>query len=259
MKKLRIVQGGIENGDKDFIEYAAANKKNTKSWIAPKDSLPGDDAVIYIGGYGFFATATINSIATPRKDWRNRYGAALKDFKLIEPAISLATIQKYIPELTWANYPRSVTTPNDEIANKIRNLIHKRRKTGLPDYDDESIEELNIDELKKIALMRSSSSLSKQKRTAIYRARSLAIKRYVLCRADGACEFCKQEAPFFKPDGNAYLEPHHTTSVADEGPDHPAHVIGLCPNCHRRAHYSEDAKSFNEKLKKILRKKLEPV
>jgi len=259
MKKLRIVQGGIENGDKAFIEKAAAKGKNSASWIAPKESLPGDDVVVYIGSYGFFATATINSMAKPREDWPNRYGAALKNFKLIEPAISLSTIQRYIPELTWVNYPRSVTTPSDEIANKIRSLILKRRKSGLPDYDDESIEEANIDELRKIALMRSSSSLSKQKRTAIYRARSLAIKRYVLHRANGVCEFCNEAAPFYKSDGTAYLEPHHTTRVADEGPDHPSHVIGLCPNCHRRAHYSDDAKSFNEQLKKILRSQLEPA
>lgn len=59
-------------------------------------------------------------------------------------------------------------------------------------------------------------------------------------------------APFRKPDGHAYIEPHHTTRLADDGPDHPAKVIGLCPNCHRRAHYAEDAKVFNHSLKRKL-------
>ena len=40
------------------------------------------------------------------------------------------------------------------------------------------------------------------------------------------------------------------TRRADDGPDHPAHVIALCPNCHRRAHYAGDAKAFNTVLKR---------
>lgn len=225
MKQLRILQGGIENGDKDWIEEAAASGDSSPSWVAPKDSQPGDEAVIYIGGYGFFATGIIDSDAKPRKGWTNRYGVTVHKLKLIQPAISLATIQRRIPKLTWANYPRSITTPDPAVVEQIRELLRDRRKTRLPDWDDEALAESNLDELRAAALMRSRPSAPPKVRKAIYRARSLAIKLYVLQRTEGYCEYCWELAPFIRTDGSPYLEPHHTTRLADEGPDHPAQVI----------------------------------
>jgi hypothetical protein len=32
------------------------------------------------------------------------------------------------------------------------------------------------------------------------------------------------------------------------GPDHPAHVIALCPNCHRRVHFGADGHTYNATL-----------
>lgn len=78
--------------------------------------------------------------------------------------------------------------------------------------------------------------------------RSEAVKVYVLRRSKGICEGCEQPAPFKRPDGSYYLEPHHIRRVSDSGPDHPRWVAALCPNCHRRAHSSEDRLSFNESL-----------
>jgi hypothetical protein len=248
MARLHIVQGGIENGDKRWLEGAASKHRESRSWIAPKTAMVDDHVVIFIGGYGFFATARIKSKPVPRPDWPNRYGAGLKSIRLIKPAISIATIQRHIPTLIWANYPRSITTPRPTEATQVEKLISERRKTGLPDLFDDALAGSNIDELRTVALMSARSCLVPIPRTTILRARSTAIHLYVLARAAGRCEGCKKVAPFFKEDGSAYLESHHTTRVADGGPDHPAKVIGLCPNCHRRAHYSRDAKTFNQSL-----------
>lgn len=233
-----------------------AAKKNLDSslWVIPKSAKPDDEVVIYIGPYGFYATGIVKTIPEPRPDWRNRHGAVLTSIKLIEPAISIAAIRRKIPGLKWANYPRSVTTPNSEIAAQIREIITKRRTSGIPDLDDESLKEANIDELRQVALLKSQESVSTKEQKVFYRARSLSIKLYVMKRADGLCEACRKRAPFKKNDGSPYLEPHHTLNLSDDGPDHPSHVIALCPNCHRRAHYSIDAKSFNSKLIKNLEK-----
>jgi len=83
--------------------------------------------------------------------------------------------------------------------------------------------------------------------------RSEAVKRYVIARADGKCEACKEPAPFKKKNGSPYLEAHHTHRLADEGPDHPAWVGAICPNCHRRIHSGEDGDAWNSKLKDQLR------
>lgn len=104
---LHLVQGGVENGDKDWLEKAARRGlRSSPDWAIPMSAKPGDEVVVYVGGYGFFATATVGSIPRPRRGWHNRYGAALESIRLIRPAISLPTIQRRIPALRWANYPR---------------------------------------------------------------------------------------------------------------------------------------------------------
>jgi hypothetical protein len=82
MKSLHIVQGGIDNGDKDFLEKASRKGLDAPIWVVPKSAMPGDDAVIYVTGYGFFATAVLNSSPQPRKDWHNRYGLVYLPFLL---------------------------------------------------------------------------------------------------------------------------------------------------------------------------------
>lgn len=249
MNALHIVQGDVEN-DKRWLERAAKLHLNSRSWVAPRSAVPGDDVVVFVAGYGFFATGQVTSQPKSLSDWKNRYGAGLTAIRLIKPAISIATIRRAIPALTWANYPRSITTPAPEVAKHIRALITNRRRTRLPDLDDNALHEANIDELRRVALMGAQSVAPRMKREVYFRARSLAIHLYVLRRAEGYCEGCGVEAPFKKRDGTPYLEPHHTMRLADDGPDHPAHVIGLCPTCHRRAHSAKDAKVFNGRLKK---------
>jgi 5-methylcytosine-specific restriction protein A len=78
--------------------------------------------------------------------------------------------------------------------------------------------------------------------------RSVDVKEYVLARSKGDCEGCHNPAPFIRLDGSPYLEPHHIRRVSDGGPDDPAFVIALCPNCHRRVHAGQDGKSYNEQL-----------
>lgn len=79
--------------------------------------------------------------------------------------------------------------------------------------------------------------------------RSEAVRVYVLRRAFDTCEGCSQPAPFTAKDGRPYLEPHHIRRRSDGGPDDPAWVAGVCPNCHRRAHYANDAEEYNRHLK----------
>lgn len=86
--------------------------------------------------------------------------------------------------------------------------------------------------------------------------RSRTVREYVLARAKGVCEACDEEAPFLrKSDGTPYLEPHHTTRLADEGLDHPATVGAICPTCHRRIHSGIDGDAWNHRLQKRLAEK----
>jgi hypothetical protein len=252
MSSLHISHGGIGNGDKEWLEKAAKDGTAAPQWTVPKKVEIGDDLVIYVQGHGFFAAAQIASPATRRPNWPNRFGGALNGIALIEPPISLNTIRQQLPEFSWARFPRSITTPEPAIASRIRTLIAKQRKAGNSSRDDVPLAGASIEELRKAALLEARPFADAVERSAVDRIRSVAIGLYVLCRAKGYCEGCRNKAPFRRSDGAPYLEPHHTTRLADEGPDHPANVIALCPNCHRRAHYSSDATSFNSSLIKRL-------
>ena len=81
--------------------------------------------------------------------------------------------------------------------------------------------------------------------------RSAGIRANALLRAKGKCESCNSPAPFETLDG-PYLEGHHIEKLADGGADSVDNVIALCPNCHRKAHYSVQSNDFKVELKKNL-------
>ncbi len=83
---------------------------------------------------------------------------------------------------------------------------------------------------------------------AEYRTRSEMVSCYVLIRAGDTCEACNSPAPFRRAEGTPYLETHHTRRVADDGPDDILHVAGICPNCHREAHFGPDPVGFQKRL-----------
>lgn len=109
-----------------------------------------------------------------------------------------------------------------------------------------------MEDLRKLATQRTSKGTSARTRKAKVYERSEAVKAYVLRRAEGNCEGCGKEAPFRTTQGRPYLESHHTTRVADGGPDQPRWVIALCPNCHRRVHHGRDGDRYNAELEEKL-------
>jgi 5-methylcytosine-specific restriction protein A len=107
----------------------------------------------------------------------------------------------------------------------------------------------NLDELRKKAY--AAAGISSLQRKAGFRnvyQRSADVRAYVLARAKGNCEGCEKPAPFTRIDGSPYLEPHHIRRVSDGGPDDPAFVIALCPNCHRFVHAGKDGTDYNAEL-----------
>lgn len=73
------------------------------------------------------------------------------------------------------------------------------------------------------------------------------VRSAVLIRAAGHCEYCGEEG-FLKPDGSRYLETHHVIALANEGADKLTNVIALCPNDHRKAHFSHDREIIEHEM-----------
>lgn len=70
--------------------------------------------------------------------------------------------------------------------------------------------------------------------TAIYERDSSQVVAVKL-RANGVCEWCKQ--PGFETPRGRYLEAHHVIPLNCDGDDKAWNMVGICPNCHREAHY----------------------
>lgn len=79
----------------------------------------------------------------------------------------------------------------------------------------------------------------KESKTTIYKRNPFIIAE-ILYRANGICQLCKQRAPFYKPDGEPYLEVHHWTPLSEGGLDNLSNTTALCPNCHKEAHFGKD-------------------
>ena len=74
----------------------------------------------------------------------------------------------------------------------------------------------------------------------------------VLKRANGKCELCTQNAPFFKAsDGTAYLEVHHWKPLAENGEDTVENATALCPNCHKQAHFGQNKEHIKNNRKLV--------
>ena len=66
------------------------------------------------------------------------------------------------------------------------------------------------------------------------------VKAWVLENAKGNCESCGSPAPFLNYNDEPFLEVHHVILLAEGGSDTICNTIAVCPNCHRRFHYSKN-------------------
>ena len=89
--------------------------------------------------------------------------------------------------------------------------------------------------------------------------RSAEVAEWVLKYAKGVCEHCSAPAPFFTKDGTAYLEVHHVHPLSEGGPDTVENAVAVCPNCHRAAHFSGNARELRERMQAYLRIRVFPL
>ncbi|WP_262488825.1 HNH endonuclease [Halomonas sp. ANAO-440] len=83
------------------------------------------------------------------------------------------------------------------------------------------------------------------------------VRREVLARANGYCEYCK--TPGFTTHEGIFLETHHVIPLSEDGPDTPSNVVALCPNHHREAHYGVTQHSIRQQLLAFLKANARPT
>lgn len=77
------------------------------------------------------------------------------------------------------------------------------------------------------------------------------VRRYVLLRANGKCEYCGGLG-FTMANGQVYLETHHVVPLHEKGADSVGNVVALCPNHHREAHHGKNRAEIRKKLQEQL-------
>jgi 5-methylcytosine-specific restriction protein A len=184
-------------------------------------------------------------------------GRALHVFQ----SLGKAKGQRYVGEFTYVNHTfrRGPDRERNDRRVIIFHLVPVGRELDEPaDHDEEestpSLTVLDLAQARTRALtafVATEGDGGRQAMRTLY-ARSKAVKDYVLLRAAGECESCREPAPFERSDGTPYLEPHHTTRVSDGGLDHPRFVGALCPTCHREIHHGRDGKRRNAELTEYL-------
>jgi 5-methylcytosine-specific restriction enzyme A len=152
----------------------------------------------------------------------------------------------------------------DKFGNTRKIIIFEFEKSSIINSDIQSLQysvhTYDLNELREMATQTANlNDSSLQERKVIIRRRAAAIKKYALVRAKGNCEACEQAAPFFTTEGSPFLEVHHLNRLSDGGLDHPKNVAAICPNCHRRVHYSVEAISYNNFLKQKITIKEENI
>ncbi len=147
-----------------------------------------------------------------------------------------------------------------DINNEERNCIVFELRPIEATFFENSVEDsfANIEtrpsmsQMRKKAIDAAKTKPRETSRSVTLYERSIIVRDYVLARANGCCEHCSKAAPFLKANGTPFLEAHHIRRMTDGGPDDPRYMIGLCPNCHRAAHYSKDALVINRQMQAIV-------
>ncbi len=94
--------------------------------------------------------------------------------------------------------------------------------------------------------VQSQATTSREVQATVF-VRDAAVRRAVLERAGGFCEWCG-ELGFIMPSGKVFLETHHIDPLSQGGKDDVDNVIALCPNHHREAHYGAKAREMQIKM-----------
>lgn len=81
--------------------------------------------------------------------------------------------------------------------------------------------------------------------------RNPVVRKNVLIRANGKCEWCGERG-FPTLNGGIYLETHHVIPLSENGSDVESNVAALCPNHRREAHHG----NIRDEIRKELLKRL---
>jgi len=235
-------------GNEDDLESAAKAFELDEaivSWVVPKAAIPDDDVLIYfrninaIFGTGRIVTNPLPSVFRDRKVYR----ADIELGPPLDPMLSLDELAELLPDWAWTRYPRTYTTPSNEVANVLLEIAKNRW-----------VEENHLHEDLSDVATYAEGALTKvlvnrYERDGAAREKCLEHHGY----ACGICgfDFGKQ----YGEDLDGFIHVHHIRPLADIDAEYQVNpitdLLPVCPNCHAVIHSKRVART-PEDVKKML-------
>lgn len=123
----------------------------------------------------------------------------------------------------------------------ITNLIYNEKNSFAEELEVESAFEEDVKKafVTELIDVRGNKTPTQKEIKSFQYIRDPKVVAYVLKNAKGKCHDCKMDGPFISKLTNLpFLEVHHIQMLKDGGEDTIENAIALCPNCHRKRHYS---------------------
>jgi HNH endonuclease len=117
---LHILLGNA-TADVDAILKAAKTRKPA-GWIVPMKAHAGDRALFHLPALGLAARGVIGSEPQVLGQGR-RYKAMVREITLLDAPVPLAFLLKHHRSWKWPTYPRSYTTIDGRIEERLEELI----------------------------------------------------------------------------------------------------------------------------------------
>ncbi|MEM5479806.1 HNH endonuclease signature motif containing protein [Pseudoalteromonas fuliginea] len=144
-------------------------------------------------------------------------------------------------------------------SNKVQKRMLDHETWAVTGYDlisgatimQRGVSPIKKDFIDQFDIDRTSSTPMQYEKSGLIYVRSSYVRRKVLLRANGYCEFCGNEGFTTTNDSN-YLETHHITPLSEDGADTERNVIVLCPAEHRKAHFEKNTLLTRDKLHSIV-------
>lgn len=217
-------------------------------WFA---NNPADRKQAYIAGW--YRNATVYRAAQFRRHREFRMSCALDDATLLAEAarkFPIPHVRSVRGQKLGYGYGQSSVwyaenAPN-EFHESVRDYMEAVEKLSAHDGNRQAVFVADaIDDLDDTNLGNQSPDRRKTQSTFI--VRDPQVRRRVISRADGRCEYCGALG-FERDDGSNFVEAHHIIHLSKQGPDTLENVIGLCPNHHREAHFGKHRSLFESEL-----------
>lgn len=202
-----------------------------------------EDGIFHYTGMGWAGDQSLNFMQNKTLAESSQNGVAVHLFE-----VHKAKVYTYVGEVLLVDNPYQEEQEDGEGQPRKVWVFPVAPRTGLVpevpieilrDLDEHKAEEARVLSDEEVATRARRSERSKvgmRSATVQQYQRSPYVAEHAKRRANGACELCKQPAPFADQSGRPYLETHHIIWLARGGADTIENTVALCPNCHKRMH-----------------------